>query len=248
MSRKHSEGGRRVEGVEVVVVSGAEEAGREAADRIAGRIAATIAARGRATLAVSGGSTAPPMLAPLFAVDTLDWSRVTIWQVDERVAPDGDPARNLVQLDDAPCEIRPMPVTADDLVAAADRYADGLPDPFDVVHLGLGDDGHTASWPPAPHPDQPVAASEAGVAIVQDFHGRDRMTLTARVVNAARHRIVLTTGADKAEMVERWLLQDPTIPIGRLRRDATVAVLDADAAARLPADLPEPATGGRHPH
>jgi 6-phosphogluconolactonase/glucosamine-6-phosphate isomerase/deaminase len=188
------------------------------------------------------------MLVSLFAADTLDWARVTIWQVDERVAPDRDPDRNLVQLDEAPCDVRPMPVTDDDLAAAADRYAAELPDPFDVVHLGLGDDGHTASWPPPPHPDQPVAASGAGVAVVRDFHGRDRMTLTARVVNAARHRIVLTTGPGKAEIVERWLLQDPTIPIGRLRRDGTVAVLDADAASRLPADTTGPAAGRSRPH
>jgi 6-phosphogluconolactonase/glucosamine-6-phosphate isomerase/deaminase len=234
--------------VEVVVAPGPEEAGVEAAARIAARLASALTERGRATLAVSGGSTAPPLLGSLFAVDAVDWARVTIWQVDERVAPDRHPDRNLVQLDGAPCEVRPMPVTADDLGVAADLYAAGLPDPFDVVHLGLGDDGHTASWPPSPHPDQLVAASEAGVAVVRDFHGRDRVTLTARVVNAARHRVVLTTGPSKAEMVERWLLQDPTIPIGRLRREHTVAVLDVDAAARLPADAIEPATGGRHPH
>ena len=126
-----------------------------------------------------------------------------------------------------------MPVTATDRRAATRRYASSLPERFDVVHLGLGDDGHTASWPPAPHPDVDVVDSERTVELVADFRGRDRMTLTTLVVNEARTRVVLATGASKASIVERWLQHDAALPIDRVRRSGTTAFLDPAAAARL---------------
>jgi 6-phosphogluconolactonase/glucosamine-6-phosphate isomerase/deaminase len=197
-----------------------------AADSIARRLAAACRARGAATLALSGGSTAPAMIAALVG-RPLPWASVCVWQVDERVAPDGDPDRNAGQLAEMPCAVRLMPVTATDLAAAARGYARTLPERFDVVHLGIGDDGHTASWPPG-LPD--VAASSRPVEIVPVFHGRQRMTLTAAVVNAARARIVLATGAAKRPIVERWLAGDRSLPIANVRRQATVAFLDRDAA------------------
>lgn len=197
-----------------------------AAAWISNRLRSAARRSGTASLALSGGSTAPALVAALAGHD-LDWSAVTAWQVDERVVPDGDPARNAGQLDDLPCRVIPMPVTARDLRAAARRYGAGLPERFDVVHLGLGDDGHTASWPPG---RPAVIASQRPVELVPDFNGHDRMTLTVRVVNTARARLVFTVGASKRPMVERWLLGDRSLPITSVRRTGTVLFVDHDAA------------------
>ncbi len=175
------------------------------------------------------------MLAWLVGMD-LPWDRVHVWQVDERVAPDGDPARNAVQLDAFPGTVHAMSVTSVDLRGAARRYGAGLPTQFDVVHLGIGDDGHTASWPPG---DDDVVTSSRAVELVPEFNGFVRMTFTPRVVNAARTRIVLATGITKAPMVERWLLGDTTLPVTRVHRTATVICLDAAAAPDRPATKPD---------
>jgi 6-phosphogluconolactonase/glucosamine-6-phosphate isomerase/deaminase len=159
--------------------------------------------------------------------ERLPWQHVTVWQVDERVAPDGHPDRNARQLESLPCTVRLMPVTAKDLRSAAARYARSLPDRFDVVHLGVGDDGHTASWPPGNHD---VLASERRVDVVPPFNGRERMTLTPRVVNGARARLVLATGAAKRPVIERWLRGDRSLPIATVRRSGTAVVLDPAAA------------------
>lgn len=208
----------------------ADDPAPPAAAWIANRLRSAARRRGTASLAMSGGSTAPALIAQLLAHD-VDWSVVTVWQVDERVVPDGDPARNAGQLAGLPCRVLAMPVTARDLRAAARRYAASLPDRFDVVHLGLGDDGHTASWPPG-RPE--VIASERPVELVLAFNGYDRMTLTGGVVNGARARLVFSVGASKRPMVERWLLRDPALPIGAVRRTGTVAFVDPAAAPDAP--------------
>jgi len=202
---------------------------------IARRLRDAVRRRGAATLALSGGSSAPPMIATLLdpaLAGEVPWDSVRVWQVDERVAADGDPARNALQLTDLPCRVFPMPVTAADLRAAARRYAAGLPERFDVVHLGLGPDGHTASWPPgAPE----IAASPRPVEVIPfEFNGWPRMTLTASVVNGARARALLTSGADRRVMLERWLLGDTTVPIGTVKRTGTWAFIDAAAAPSAP--------------
>ena len=201
---------------------------------IAGFLRSAIEEHGSATLAVSGGSTAPPMLAALGA-EELDWTRLTVFQVDERIAPDGDADRNAGQLTDLPdgATVHLMPVTDDDPQGAAARYGDLLPDVIDVVHLGLGDDGHTASWPPAPHADSTVVDRDGEVAVVGAFHGRDRMTLLPGVVNRARRRVVLTTGEQKATAVREWLETDSSLPIAHVSSDGTTVVLDAEAASGL---------------
>lgn len=189
--------------------------------------------RGTATMAVSGGSTPALMFADLAERD-VPWDRVTVWQVDERVAPDGDPSRNAGLLTALPlrrAQIRLMPVTARHLSSAIRRYIAGLPECFDVVHLGMGDDGHTASWPPG----DPVIDATEPVAMSAPYNGFVRMTLTPPVVNAARHRLVLAPGAAKAQPLSRWLLDDHALPIQRVRRADTVVVIDAAAAALLPA-------------
>ncbi len=211
-----------------------DEPAAAAADWMVRRLRTAVRTRGHAALAVSGGSTAPPMIDAIetaFASDRLAVGRVTVWQVDERVAPDGDAARNAVQLARLPCRVRLMPVTASDRRSAARRYAATLPDRFDVVHLGIGDDGHTASWPP----DQPsVARSARSVELTGPFNGRERMTLTAQVINAARARAVLVTGAAKQPVIERWLARDHDLPITLVRRAGTVLFVDRAAAPTSP--------------
>lgn len=206
---------------------GSEPAER-AARWLAGRLRHDIGRRGAATLALSGGSTTPPLIEALIA-EEVSWSAVTVWQVDERIAPDGDPARNANQLVDMPCRVRLMPVTASDRRVAARRYGETLPARFDIVHLGIGGDGHTASWPPG---DPDVLASNRSVELVGMFNGHERMTLTRRVVNGARRRVVLATGAAKQPVIERWLQLDQTLPISAVHRSNTWAFLDPAAAAQ----------------
>lgn len=197
---------------------------------IAERVWEAVADRGGAHVAVSGGSTPAVMLAALGAL-TLPWDNVHIWQVDERVVPDGDPARNAGQL--APlraAHIHPLPVTATDLVAASDQYAaelsrlcDGV---LDVVHLGLGDDGHTASWPPGVPP-----TLDADVAITPEFRGHVRLTLSPPVVNRARAIMLLVAGSAKATVVERFLATDPALPASLIERRHLTVIADHDALA-----------------
>lgn len=206
----------------------------DAARWLARRLRDAVRRRGTAALALSGGSTAPAMIAALVdpaMAGEVPWDAVAVWQVDERVAPDGDPARNAGQLAPFPCPVHPMPVTASDLRAAARRYADRLPELFDVVHLGIGPDGHTASWPPG---RDEIVTSRRSVELVAEFNGLPRMTLTGRVVNAARARVVLAHGADKRAVVGRWLLGDRELPISAVRRTNTVAFLDPTAAPDVP--------------
>lgn len=198
---------------------------------------------GSATLAVSGGSTAPALFHAM-ADGELEWDALGVWQVDERIAPDGDADRNAGQLAILPAVAHQMPVTDDDVGAAVARYASTLPARFDVVHLGLGDDGHTASWAPDPHPDAERALTTSDpVFTLAPFNGRRRMTLGVGVVNAARTRVVLAMGEQKAEVVARWLggieahggaWVDTSMPIGAVRSEDTVVFLDAPAARSAP--------------
>ncbi len=221
--------------MKIVVAADPTAAAAAAAAWVARQLRNAVSRRGLASVAFSGGSTPALMLAAL-ADMSVPWQATTVFQVDERVAPDGDPDRNIGLLDvlhPHQVAIRAMPVTAARLPAAARRYAAHIPARLDVVHLGLGDDGHTASWPPG----DPVIDDRGAVSISGEYKGRVRMTLTVPTVNAARHRLVLATGAAKAPMVERWLLHDPTLPIERVRRTNTTVILDALAASRLPDNL-----------
>ena len=229
--------------MDIVVAPDTASAAREAAAWIARQLRIAVSRRGEATVAFSGGSTPALMLAAL-AEMSVPWAVTTVFQVDERLAPDGDPDRNASLLDvltPLRTTIRLMPVTAPDLDAAKRRYAASLPDRLDVVHLGVGDDGHTASWPPG----DPVIDDRGRVALSRQYSGRVRMTLTVSAVNAARRRLVLATGAVKAPVIERWLLHDHALPIDRVSRTNTIVVLDAGAAARLPYGRPAPPNPNR---
>jgi 6-phosphogluconolactonase len=223
--------------MKIIAAPTAANAAALAAGWVARRIKSAVRSRDLCTFAVSGGATPALMFDGLAAMD-LPWSAVHILQVDERVAPDGHPDRNAVQLTEhlltrVPIpeqNIHLMPVTAGDLQSAAAAYAQALGDgPLDIVHLGIGDDGHTASWPPG----DDVIDDPRPVAVSHEYNGRIRMTLTPPVVNAARARMVLVAGESKAAALASWLEQGADVPIARVRRGGTTVIVDADGASRL---------------
>jgi 6-phosphogluconolactonase len=208
---------------------------RVGATFVAERARAAVAASGSFHFAVSGGHTPWAMFAEL-ASQTVPWDAVVIYQVDERVAPADDPDRNLVHLNkalgSAPAQVRAMPVNENDLTAAAAAYAAVLPGYFDLVHLGLGPDGHTASLVP----DDPVlSVTDRLVALTRPYQGRMRMTLTYPALARARQILWLVTGADKKEPLARLLAGDTAIPAGRV--DAAASLVMADRAAVTATDL-----------
>jgi 6-phosphogluconolactonase len=203
---------------------------RRGADLIAERARAAVAERGSFTLAVSGGRTPWLMFARLGDQD-VPWPEVTIYQVDERIAADGDPDRNLTHLRESlPPEalerVVPMPVTEGDVEAAAAAYADRLPERLDLVHLGLGDDGHTASLVPG---DPVLGVTDRDVALTGEYMGRRRMTLTYPVLDRAGEILWLVTGAEKAVPLAKLLAGDASIPAGRV--GAARSLVLADEAA-----------------
>jgi 6-phosphogluconolactonase len=224
--------------MQIELYADADAAARAAAAFIAAEARSAVAARGRFVLAVSGGRT-PWLMLRALADEPLPWDAVHVLQVDERVAPAGHPDRNLTHLREAlghaplrPEQIHPMPVESPDLDASAGQYAQtlqqlaGQPPVLDLVHLGLGPDGHTASLVPG---DPVLDVTDADVALTGVYQGRRRMTLTYPVLNRARRVLWLVTGGDKADMLVRLCRADPSIPAGRVRQDR--AVLLADRAA-----------------
>jgi len=196
---------------------------------VAERARAAVAASGSFHFAVSGGHTPWAMFAEL-ASQQVPWDAVVIYQVDERVAPPGDPDRNLAHLRQAlgtaPAQVRAMPVNESDLEVAAVAYSDSLPEHFDVVHLGLGPDGHTASLVPG---DPVLAVTDRLVALTQPYQGRVRMTLTYPALARARQILWLVTGSDKKDPLAKLLAGDTTIPAGRV--EAAASLVMADRAA-----------------
>jgi 6-phosphogluconolactonase len=193
-----------------------------------GRLA--VQERGTFHFAVSGGHTPWAMFAEL-ASETVPWKYVVIYQVDERVAPLDDPDRNLFHLKEAlggaPAEVHPMPVERDDLDAAAADYAASLPNYLDLVHLGLGPDGHTASLVPG---DPVLSITDRMVALTQPYQGRVRMTLTYPALARARQVLWLVTGDDKQKPLAGLLGGDTDIPAGRV--EAASSLILADSSAR----------------
>jgi len=212
------------------VVADAEAAAIEAA-RIVEMVAdAAIADRGRFNFAVSGGKT-PWRMLELLAESSLNWSRTSLFQVDERIAPTGSTQRNLTHLVltlPLICQaaIRPMPVGADDLATAASGYEYSLPDRFDLVHLGLGPDGHTASLIPD---DQILEVTDRQVAITAgDYQGTRRMSLTYKAIDRARQILFLVTGEGKEEALSKLTAGDPSIPAGRIENPNVTLVTDIE--------------------
>jgi 6-phosphogluconolactonase len=215
---------------ELEVHPDADAVARRGAAVVAAAAREAVAARGSFTVAVSGGKTPWAMFGYL-AAEELPWKATTIFQVDERIAPDGDPDRNLAHLREslagAPAEVRAMPVEDGDLEAAAAAYAAGLPERIDLVHLGLGDDGHTASLVPG---DPVLEVADRLVALTGEYRGRRRMTLTYPALARAELLLWLVTGADKAGPLARLLAADPSIPAGRVTARRSLVVADRAAA------------------
>jgi 6-phosphogluconolactonase len=216
--------------LEIEILPDAESVARRGAEIVAAAAAEAVADRGRFEFAVSGGRTPWAMFADL--AGKMPWEKVTIYQVDERIAPDGDPDRNLTQLQRAlppggAADVRAMPVTFHDLEAAATDYADSLPEAFDLVHLGLGPDGHTASLIPG---DAVLGVTDRDVALTGEYQGRRRMTLTYPVLNRAQRILWLVTGEDKVDALARLRAGDDSIPAGRVSTDRALVVADAAAA------------------
>jgi 6-phosphogluconolactonase len=214
---------------------------RQGAVFVAAAARAAVTARGRFVVAVSGGHTPWQMLRDL-ADEDVPWSGVHVVQVDERVAPAGDPDRNLTHLRESllaqvplpPEQIHAMPVEEPDLEAAARRYAEilqtvaGTPPVLDLAHLGLGPDGHTASLVPG---DPVLGVTDADVAVTGVYQGRRRMTLTYPILNRARQILWLVTGASKAAMLPRLRDGAPSIPAGRIRHEEATVLADRAAAS-----------------
>jgi 6-phosphogluconolactonase len=219
---------------EIRVSADADAVAAQAARYVADLARRAVAEHDRFRFAVSGGHTPWAMFAAL-AKEDVPWADVDCFQVDERVAPDGDPSRNLTHLreslGDAPATIYPMPVNDADLEAAAARYADMLPGRFDLVHLGLGPDGHTASLVPG---DPVLSVTGALVAVTQPYQGQARMTLTYPALERAGQLLWLITGADKREALARLLSGDRSIPAGRVSAARSLVLADAAAAADSP--------------
>lgn len=192
---------------------------------------AAVAERGAFTFAVSGGSTPWGMFAALGRAD-FPWAHTTIYQVDERVAPAGDPDRNLTHLEAslpsvALARVRPMPVEKADLDAGAADYARSLPERFDLIHLGIGPDGHTASLVPR---DPVLEVVDDDVAITQPYMGRRRMTVTYPVLDRARALLWLITGSDKRAALGLLRERDRSIPAGRVLATRALILADPQAA------------------
>lgn len=215
------------------VVADERAAARRAAELIAAAGAEAAAARGPFELAMSGGRSPWAMLAILGELEEMPWEATALFQVDERIASPGSEDRNLTHMVlglsmDHQATLRPMPVTQRDLEAAARDYESSLPERFDLVHLGIGPDGHTASLVPG---DPVLEVSDRRVALTEtEYQGHRRMTLTYPAIDDARQILWLITGADKREALTKLLAGDESIPAGRVRNEAMTIVADEAAA------------------
>ena len=229
--------------MKVEVLDDVEAVARKAAAIIASEARTPVAARGGFVMAVSGGHT-PWLMLRALASEQVPWSGVHLFQVDERVAPSGDPDRNLTHINESlltqvklpPGQLHAMPVEEADLAAAATRYAlalreiAGSPPVLDLAHLGLGLDGHTASLVPG---DPVLNVMDADVAPTGVYQGRRRMTLTYPVLNRTRRILWLVTGSEKQGMLARLRSADRSIPAGRVRQDQALVLADRAAAGLL---------------
>jgi len=229
--------------MQIEVLKDADAVASRAAGIIAEQARAAVAARRRFLMAVSGGHTPWVMLREL-ANQQVPWESVHVFQVDERIAPAGDADRNLTHLRKtllenapiAPSHIYAMPVEESDPDAAAAAYSRtleqlaGSPPVIDLVHLGLGPDGHTASLIPG---DPVLQVMDRDVAITGVYQGRKRMTLTYPVINRARQILWVVTGEEKVKPLTQLENGDTSIPGGRIRREGALVLADETAAGGM---------------
>jgi len=224
----------------IQVLDDADAVAREAAKIIAAEAREAVGARGRFIMAVSGGHT-PWLMLRALANENVPWKAVHLFQVDERIAPAGDPDRNLTHLRESLLEHAPlgeeqihaMPVEGADLEGAARGYAHtfeqiaGTPPVLDLAHLGLGPDGHTASLVPN---DPVLSVVDRDVALTGVYMKRRRMTLTYPMLNRSRHILWVVTGADKVAMLDRLQAADSSIPAGRVHQENASVLADRAAS------------------
>lgn len=225
-------------------------AAERAADWLRTEIGRACAQRGRCLVALSGGHTPWRMLRDLRRL-RVHWHDLHVFQVDERVVPENDEQRNARQIADllvgpamlSAAQFHAMPVERSNLGSGAEDYAQllgeygGTPPVLDVVQLGLGADGHTASLVPG---DRLLEVHDREVGISIPYQGVVRMTLTLRVLDAARHRLWLVTGADKAAALLKLWIGDTSMPAGRVVRESAFVFTDSAAAVQLPAEIRSP--------
>ncbi len=215
------------------VVADDRAAAQRGAELIAEAGRAAVAERGYFAMAMSGGRTPWSMLAILGDRDDMPWGETELFQVDERIASPGSEERNLthfvlgLSIDHQSC-LRPMPVTSRDLDGAAREYESQLPERLDLIHLGLGPDGHTASLVPG---DPVLEVGDRRVALTETaYQGHRRMTLTYPAIDEARQILWLATGAEKREPLAQLIAGDESIPAGRVKNEAMMALADQAAA------------------
>jgi 6-phosphogluconolactonase len=221
--------------IEIKILPDADAASRYAAEAVAAAGQEAIEARGEFDLALSGGKTPWAMIGLLGEMEGMPWEEAHIFQVDERVAPPGDDARNLTHLVqmlsiDHQAALRPMPVTSRDLELSAAEYEVHVPERLDLVHLGLGPDGHTASLVPG---DSVLEVDDRRVAMTgAPYQGHLRMTLTYTALAAARQILWLTLGEGMREPLAKLLAGGTSIPAGRVENENMLLVADEAAAGR----------------
>jgi 6-phosphogluconolactonase len=201
-----------------------------------------VSQRGKFVMAVSGGKTPWIMLRDL-AAEQMPWDGVHVFQIDERIAPAGDPDRNLTHLRESllayaplkPQQIHAMPVESPNLDTGAAEYCvtlqsiAGNPPILDLAHLGMGPDGHTASL----IPDDPVLqVTDRDIALTGVYQGRRRMTMTYPLLNRSRFVLWLITGAAKWPALQRLRKGDSSIPSGRIRCSSMLILADKGAAGQ----------------
>jgi 6-phosphogluconolactonase len=224
------------------ILPDAEAVAQKATQIIAELARERIRLTGKFLFAASGGSTPWKVLRQL-ADKSLPWEGIELFQVDERIAPAGDLQRNLTRikenlLEHSPLiekQIHAMPVEQTDLESAAETYAQqlhklcGNPVKLDLIHLGLGEDGHTASLLPG----DPARNSQRPITVTNEYQGLRRMTMTYPVINAAQHRLWIVTGSNKQPMLERLYHGDESIPAGLVERNNAIILADQSAAGTL---------------
>ena len=229
--------------MQVEIVASPEQLAQRTAEVLAQQIRDCVDRRGRCLMAVSGG-TEPWRAFRCLAKLPVPWHALHVLQVDERAAPAGHPERNWTHLEENLLRVvpiprdqcHPMPVEETPLEDAAARYAArlqaiaGSPAVLDLVHLGLGDDGHTASLLPG---DPVLDVTSADVGVTAKYRGWRRMTLTLPAIDRARSILWLVAGQGKADAAARLMAGDPAIPAGRVRRDDALLLTDRATAGQV---------------
>lgn len=218
--------------IETEVLADDRAASRRAAEEIVAAGKRAVEERGNFSLALSGGRTPWGMIGLLGDLEEMPWEQTRIYQVDERVAPPGDEARNLTHLVqmlsiEHQATVRPMPVTSRDLELAAAEYEAHLPEEIDLIHLGIGPDGHTASLVPN---DYVLEERDLRVAMTdREYEGHRRMTLTYPALAGARRILWLVLGEKAREPLAKLLAGDTSIPAGRVENENQLVIADQEA-------------------